>query len=68
MFRLNHIKEEIKTKEKELLKEVKLSEKPKFKDLLSLVLAQYIIILPFAFIGIIAFLLISRCILYLWGV
>lgn len=68
MFRLRNIREEIKVREKELLKEVKLAKKPKFKDLLSLVLAQYIIILPFAFIGIIAFLLITRGILYLWGV
>ncbi len=57
----------MKVRERELLKKVKLSKKPQFKDLLSLVFAQYIIILPFVFIGIIIFLLISRGILYLWG-
>ena len=68
MFRFNYKKEEMKQKERQLLKEAKLYEKPKFKDLLSVVFAQYLIILPFAFIGIIVFLLISRGILYLWGV
>lgn len=67
MFRLRHIREDMKVRERELLKKVKLSKKPQFKDLLSLVFAQYIIILPFVFIGIIIFLLISRGILYLWG-
>lgn len=68
MFRLNHIQEEIRQKEKELLKETKLYEKPKFKDLLSVVFAQYLIILPFALIAIIVFLLIARVLLYLWGI
>ena len=68
MFRFNHRKEELKQKERELLKEAKLYEKPKFKDLLSLVFAQYLIILPFVLIAIVTFLLIARVILYIWGI
>ncbi|MDO4534904.1 MAG: hypothetical protein Q4B63_03730 [Clostridium perfringens] len=68
MFRFNMKKEEMKQKERELLREVKLYEKPKFKDLLSIVLAQYLIILPLAIIAIVVFLSMARALLYLWGI
>lgn len=68
MFRLSNIKEDAKQKESELLKEAKLYEKPKFKDLLSIVFAQYLIILPFALVAMVVFLLIARVLLYLWGI
>ncbi len=68
MFRFNYKKEEMKQKERQLLKEAKLYEKPKFKDLLSVVFAQYLIILPFVIIVMVVFLLIARVLLYLWGI
>lgn len=49
------------------MRNVKMSEKPKFKDLVSIRVAQYVIILPVAFIGIIVFFLVIRGILYFWG-
>lgn len=68
MFRFDYRKEERKKHEKELMKNVKMSEKPKFKDLISIMLAQYLVILPVAVIGIVVFFLLLRGILYLWGV
>lgn len=49
------------------MRNVKMGEKPKFKDLLSIMIAQYVIILPVAFIGIIIFFLVIKGILYFWG-
>ena len=46
MFRFDHRKDEQRRREKELLKEVKMTEKPKFKDLVAIMLHQYLIILP----------------------
>lgn len=68
MFRFDDRKEEREKHEKELMKNVKMNEKPKFKDLISIMLAQYLVILPVAFIGIVVFFLVLRGILYLWGV
>lgn len=68
MFRFDDRKEERKKYEKELMKNVKMNEKPKFKDLISIMLAQYLVILPLVVIGIVVFFLVIRGILYLWGV
>ena len=67
MFRFDDKKEELKTRQRELMRTVKMGEKPKFKDLLSIMIAQYVIILPVAFIGIIIFFLVIKGILYFWG-
>ena len=63
MFRFDHRKDEQRRREKELLKEVKMTEKPKFKDLVAIMFAQYLIILPVAFIGIIVFALAIKLLL-----
>ncbi|MGL5354712.1 MAG: hypothetical protein ACRDA5_15575 [Clostridium sp.] len=67
MFRFDDRKEERRRREKELMETVKMGEKPKFKDLLAVMFAQYMVILPVAFGGIIAFFLVIRIILYFWG-
>lgn len=67
LFRFDDRKEERKKREKELMENIKMGEKPKFKDLLSVMLAQYMVILPVAFGGMIVFFLVIRVILYFWG-
>jgi len=67
VFRFDDKKEELRRTEKELMRSVKMNEKPKFKELVSIMLAQYLIILPVAFIGMIAFILVIKVILYFWG-
>ena len=67
MFRFDHRKDEQRRREKELLKEVKMTEKPKFKDLVAIMFAQYLIILPVAFIWIIVFALAIKLLLKYWG-
>lgn len=67
MFRFDDRKEERIKEEKELMRNVKMDEKPKFKDLLSIMFVQYLMILPVALIGIIVFFLLLRGILYFWG-
>ena len=63
MFRFDYRKDEQRRREKELLKEVRMTEKPKFKDLVAIMFAQYLIILPVAFIGIIVFALAIKLLL-----
>ena len=67
MFRFNDRLYEEKSKEKQLLKEVRMKEKPNFKDLLAIMFAQYLIILPVAFIGIIVFAFAIRFLLSFWS-
>ncbi|MBM6836676.1 hypothetical protein H9X78_05100 [Clostridium saudiense] len=67
MFRFDYRKDEQRRREKELLKEVRMTEKPKFKDLVAIMFAQYLIILPVAFIGIIVFALAIKLLLKYWG-
>lgn len=67
MFRFDHRKEEEKRKDRELMNQVHLKEKPKFKDLVAIMLAQYIIVLPVVFIGMLVFGLVLRGVLAFWG-
>lgn len=67
MFRFDYRREEQKRREKELLSDVSMKEKPKFKDLVSIMIAQYLIILPVAIIGMIVFGLVLRLILNFWS-
>lgn len=67
MFRFDHKRYEERKRQKELLRDVKMTEKPKFKDLLAIMFAQYLIILPIAFIGMIAFGLVIKLLLKFWG-
>lgn len=67
MFRFDDKKEERRMREKELMRNIKMNEKPKFKDLVFIMLAQYAIILPVAFIGMIVFFLVIKGVLYFWG-
>ncbi|MEG1287634.1 MAG: hypothetical protein RSD13_06230 [Clostridium sp.] len=67
MFRFNDKKEKIRNFKKELIESVKMDKKPKFRDLVSVMIAQYIIILPVVFIGMVVFFFVIQGILYLWG-
>lgn len=66
MFRINNKKEDIK---KEVLKnkDNKVNEKPKFKELVSIMFSQYLIILPVVFIVMFLFMLIVKLLLFFWG-
>ena len=55
MFRFDDREEEILIKDRELTKQIENMEKPKFKDLFAIMLAQYSIILPMVFIGLVIF-------------
>lgn len=55
MFRFDDREEERIRKDKELLHEIKYMEKPKLKDMIAIMLAQYAIILPMVFIGLAIF-------------
>lgn len=67
MFRFNDKKEKLRKLEKELMENVKMNEKPKFRDLVSVMIAQYMIILPVTFIGMVVFFFVIQGILYFWG-
>lgn len=67
MFRFNDRAELEKIRQRNLCKDVKMDRKPSFRELLSIMFAQYLIILPIAFGGIIIFMLITRLVLFLWG-
>lgn len=68
MFRFDYRKDEQRRREKELLNEVRMTEKPKFKDLIAIMFAQYLIILPVAFIGMVVFILAIKLLLKFWGI
>ncbi|MPQ43368.1 hypothetical protein [Clostridium tarantellae] len=67
MFRFNDRLEERKKRDKELMEEVKLGKKLNFKELISLMISQYIIILPWAFLCIFIFLIVAQGIIYFWS-
>lgn len=55
MFRYDPREEKRKQEEKQLLQDIKDKEKPKFKDLVAIMVAQYLIILPMLLIGVTIF-------------
>lgn len=55
-----------KRKEKELFKDTKMNEKPNFKDLVSIMFKQYLVILPIVFGFILVFMLLTKLLLLLW--
>ena len=55
MFRFDDREEERIKKDKELLNDIRNMEKPKFKDMVAIMLAQYAIIFPMIFIGLAVF-------------
>ncbi|WP_143152490.1 hypothetical protein [Clostridium cavendishii] len=55
MFRYDPLEEKQKQEEKQLFEDIKDKEKPKFKDLVAIMVAQYLIILPMLVIGIAIF-------------
>ena len=55
MFRFDDREEEMLLRDREAIRQIERMEKPKFKDLFAIMLAQYSIILPMVFIGIAIF-------------
>ncbi|QAA31195.1 MULTISPECIES: hypothetical protein [Clostridium] len=66
MFKFGKREEQELSEEEKFLKEMKEQEKPTFKDLLAIIIAQYIIILPMLIIAIILFTLIMLFITRVW--
>lgn len=66
MFRLNNKKENI-NKVVRQNKENEFNEKPRFKDLVSIMISQYLVILPVVFITMIVLMLIAKLLLFIWG-
>lgn len=67
MFRFDYRKEADRQRDRQLMSEVKFDKKPSFKELLTMMLSQYLLILPVLFIGIIVFILTAKVILFFWG-
>ncbi|MDY2632724.1 MULTISPECIES: hypothetical protein [unclassified Clostridium] len=66
MFRLNNKKENI-NKVVRQNKENEFNEKPRFKDLVSIMISQYLVILPVVFVTMIVLMLIAKLLLFIWG-
>ncbi|MGN0026509.1 MAG: hypothetical protein ACI33I_05830 [Clostridium sp.] len=66
MFRLNNKKENI-NKVARQNKENEFNEKPRFKDLVSIMISQYLVILPVVFVTMIVLMLIAKLLLFIWG-
>ncbi len=66
LFKFGKREEQELSEEEKFLKEMKEQEKPTFKDLLAIIIAQYIIILPMLIIAIILFTLIMLFITRVW--
>lgn len=66
MFRLNNKKENI-NKVARQHKENEFDEKPRFKDLVSIMISQYLVILPVVFVTMIVLMLIAKLLLFIWG-
>lgn len=66
MFRLNNKKENINKVERQN-KENEFNEKPRFKDLVSIMISQYLVILPVVFVTMIVLMLIAKLLLFIWG-
>ena len=66
MFRLNNNIENI-NKAARQNKENEFNEKPRFKDLVSIMISQYLVILPVVFVTMIVLMLIAKLLLFIWG-
>ena len=67
MFRFDYRKEADRQRDRQLMNEVKFDKKPSFKELVTMMVSQYLLILPVLFIGIIVFILTAKIILFFWG-
>ena len=67
MFKFYNRGESLRKRQKELFKNIEVGEKPKFKDLVSIMLAQYLVILPIVFGVVLVFMLFAKLILLFWG-
>lgn len=67
MFRFDYRKEADRERDRQLMNEVKFDKKPSFKELVTMMFSQYLLILPVLFIGIIVFILAAKIILFFWG-
>ena len=65
MFKF-HDRRKFKKKKKELFKEIDAGRKPKFKELVSIMIAQYLVILPIVFGVVLVFMLFAKLLLLLW--
>lgn len=66
MFRYDPMEEKKRQGEKQLLEEIKDKEKPSFKDLVAIMFAQYLIIIPMLLIGMAIFAFILYLITEVW--
>ncbi len=67
MLRFNYEKKNNKRKIEQYYSK-NFNDKPKFKDLVSIMFSQYIVILPIVFGIMIIFMLFAKLILFIWGV
>ncbi|MBE6053140.1 MAG: hypothetical protein E7212_04365 [Clostridium sartagoforme] len=66
MFKFHDRRENLRRKKKELFKEIDAGRKPKFKELVSIMIAQYLVILPIVFGVVLVFMLFAKLLLLLW--
>lgn len=66
MFRYDPMEEKKRQDEKQLLEQIKDKEKPNFKDLVAIMFAQYLIIIPMLLIGMAIFAFILYLITEVW--
>lgn len=67
MFRFNYRKEISTLKSKAMYDNIKMDEKPKFKDIISIMFAQYLLIIPIVFGIVVGIMLVLKLVLFLWG-